>query len=348
MSEFHPLRQLLLARIRIFLREPETIFWVYVFPLLLMAGLGLAFAEQGQSKTWVLIAADSPSGLALLRKALGGRSDIVLEEVDPDAAEQAAVESQRPDLTVIHREGRLVYLYDANRRQSRLAHLKVDALVQETAGRRDALESRATYLEQPGSRYIDWLIPGLLGLNIMGGGLWGVGFNAVDMRIRKLLKRFRATPMRRSHFLLSLMGGRMLFLVPEMTVILVAGWLAFGLEIRGSLITLLAVALVGAASFAGIGLLLACRAQKIETISGILNAAMLPMWMLSGVFFPSEQFPAFLQPVIQSLPLTQLIHALRSVILHGAPLLDQWIPLLVLALWGGLAFPVALRWFRWQ
>src|SRR5262249_10216772 len=144
---------------------------------------------------------------------------------------------------------------------------------------------------QPGSRYIDFLIPGLMGMNLMGGGLWGVGFVLVDMRVRKLLKRLAATPMHRGDFLLSILTARMVFLIPDMLILLLVGWLAFGVPMAGDPATLALVILLGAAAFSGIGLLVACRAEKIETISGLMNLVMLPMWLLSGVFFSSKRFP---------------------------------------------------------
>ena len=185
-------------------------------------------------------------------------------------------------------------------------------------------------------------------MNIMGGGLWGLGFVTVDLRMRKLLKRFVATPMRRSDFLLALMGSRLLFLIPEISVILGVGHFVFGLEVRGSLASVAALVVTGAASFAGLGLLVACRTDKIETVTGILNFIMMPMWLFSGVFFPASRFPDALQPFVQTLPLTQLNGALRAVILDGDPLIQQWVPMLILALVGSVSFSAALRWFRWQ
>jgi ABC-type polysaccharide/polyol phosphate export permease len=167
------------------------------------------------------------------------------------------------------------------------------------------------------------------------------------MRVKKLLRRLLATPMRRSHFMLALIGGRMVFTVPEILVLLAAGWLLFGLYIAGTLLNILLMSFIGAMSFAGLGLLVASRAQRLETISGLTNLVMLPMWLFSGVFFSYEKFPEAFQPLIQVLPLTHLIDALRSIILEGAPLTSQGFHVFVLLLWGAAAFTVALKWFRW-
>jgi ABC transporter DrrB family efflux protein len=203
-------------------------------------------------------------------------------------------------------------------------------------------------VSEPGHRYIDFLVPGLMGLNIMGGGLFGVGFVIVDMRVRKLLKRLLATPMRRSHFLLAMLGSRLIMLLPEMTLLLVAARLGFGVPLRGNPLLLGLVILVGAFAFAGIGLVLASRTDKTETISGLINLVMLPGWLVSGTFFSSRRFPDAVQPLIQALPLTQLNDALREVMLEGASLGRVAGRLAVLAAWGGVAFLLALRWFRWQ
>src|SRR5262249_11969457 len=155
-------------------------------------------------------------------------------------------------------------------------------------------------ITEKGNRYIDWFMPGLAGMNIMGGGLWGVGFVLVDMRMRKLFKRLLATPMKRTHFLLSMLLARLLMLLPEMTTLLLFATLVFGVPLRGDLVTLVVVIFVGASAFAGIGLLVASRTDKIETVSGLMNLVMLPMWLLSGVFFSSKRFPDAAQPFIQA------------------------------------------------
>ena len=203
-------------------------------------------------------------------------------------------------------------------------------------------------MDEPGARYIDFLVPGLLGMNLMGGGLWGVGFVIVDMRVRKLLKRFVATPLKRSDFLWAIIGGRLVFMVPELVVILGAGALLFRVAVKGNLLSIIVLTLVGALSFSGLGLLVASRAQRIETVSGLMNLIMLPMWLFSGIFFSADRFPRVFQPFVQALPLTQLNNALRALILEGASLFSQMIPMVVLLLWGGISFVCALRWFRWN
>jgi ABC-2 type transport system permease protein len=191
-------------------------------------------------------------------------------------------------------------------------------------------------------------VPGLLGMNIMSTGLFGIGFSIVQARTRRLLKRLTATPMRRSDYLLAQILARLVFLGFEVGALLLFAWLVFGVPVRGSLLALAAVTVLGALSFGGLGVLLASRARTLETISGLLNFVMLPMWLLSGVFFSSANFPQAMQPFIRALPLTALNEALRGVALDADPLMALWAPMTVLVVWGGLSFAVALGIFRWR
>jgi len=212
------------------------------------------------------------------------------------------------------------YRFDPARDESRVARLLVDEALKKAAGRRDPWSAREEPLQVAGSRYVDWLIPGIVGLTIMGTSMWGIGFSIVQSRMRKLLKRLVASPMRRSEYLLAQVGGRMVLLAPEAGVPLLFGVFVLGMPIRGSLLSLSVVCLVGALAFGSLGLLLASRARTFEAISGLMNFAMVPMWILSGVFFSSSNFPAAMQPAIQALPLTALNNALRSIVLEGSPL----------------------------
>jgi ABC transporter DrrB family efflux protein len=241
-----------------------------------------------------------------------------------------------------------VYRYDSTRTESRLARLEVDEALQRDRGRTDPVLVRDDRTTELGSRYIDFLIPGLLGMNLMGSGLWGVGFSVVQARTKGLLKRFLATPMRKGEYLLSYMLSRLVFLVVEVAALIGFGWLVFDVGVRGSLVALGAVTLVGAFSFSGLGLLVASRAKTVEAVSGLMNLVMLPMWILSGTFFSYARFPEAMQPFVKALPLTGLNDALRGVMIDGASLTHVGVPLGVVAVWGSLSFLVALKIFRWR
>lgn len=343
-KSYRPLRELLLSRMREFVREPEAIFWVYGFPLLLAVGLGIAFRNQPAEKIFVDV--QQGAGSAAVVEALRQNPQMVVE-THPEKECRNRLRLGKSALVVVSGTP-ATFVYDPTRSESVMARQRVDDVLQRAAGRRDAFIIREEQVTQPGARYIDFLVPGLLGMNLMGSGMWGVGFVIVDMRVRKLLKRFLATPMRRTDFLWSMICARLLFVIPEIIIVLGAGALIFGMLIRGNIFSIFVLAVLGAIAFSGLGLLVACRAQRVETVSGLMNLVMLPMWLFSGIFFSSDRFPAILQPFVQSLPLTQLNHALRAVILEGASLSSQGWRIGILAAWGAISFLCALRWFRWN
>ena len=339
---------LLVARMKELQREPEVIFWVFVFPLLLALGLGIAFRNKPADVTSVALVRTPGSDefLAMLKRSPHW-SSFRVEIRDREPALQD-FRLGKYDLVVEYSgsEG-VVYHYDPSRTESVLSRAEVNDALQSAAGRRDPLPAGAVASSEPGSRYIDFLIPGLLGMNIMNAAMWGIGFALVEMRQRKLLKRFVATPMCRSDFLLALTSSRLVLMLVEVGLLLGFGVLVFRMRVLGSLLSILLLGAVGAISFGGLGLLTASRAQKIEGVSGLINVVMMPMWVFSGVFFSYQRFPAMIQPFIKVLPLTALNDALRATILQGASLGSQAGRLLILAVWGGISFLLALRWFRW-
>ena len=341
-------RALLGARMKELRREPEVVFWVFVFPLLLALGLGIAFRNQPAEVTSIAVVNNShaQSVMELLHRA-PSKSSIHAEVLDEKTAYDRFRLGQY-SLVVTSDDDGLHYRYDPARPESVLAHTQVDDALQTAAGRTSAIKAEARQSSEPGARYIDFLIPGLLGMNLMNSGMWGIGFAVVDMRQRKLLKRFVASPMRRTDFLLALGSSRIVLMIIEVVLLLGFGVLAFHMKVEGSILAILLVAGLGAFSFGGVGLLTASRAQKIESVSGLINVVMMPMWIFSGVFFSYERFPQIIQPLIKALPLTALNDALRAIILQGATLSSQWIPLAVLAIWGAVSFLIALKWFRWS
>src|SRR5205809_2506503 len=277
----HPLGQLTLARMREFYREPEAIFWVFGFPIVLAFALGIAFRNRGPGELRVAVlrgAGDSALAAALRRGAPG----LAVTVLDSGEA-RLALRTGRVALGVLPGDP-IVYRYDSTRTESRLARLEVDAAVQRAHGRADPAVVRGERGPEPGSRYIDFLIPGLLGMNLMGSGLWGVGFSVVQARTKKLLKRYMATPMRKSHYLLSFVLSRLVFLFLEIAALVGFGWWMFHVGVRGSFAAVAAITVLGALSFAGLGMLVASRARTVEAVSGLMNLVMLPMWILSGTF----------------------------------------------------------------
>lgn len=340
----HPLVELTLARFREFLREPEAVFWVFAFPIIMTCALGIAFRSRGLEP--IIAGVAEMAGSDRLATALEQAGGFTVRRVPPDEID-AAIRTGRAPVVVVPGTPP-VYRFDEARAESQVARLAVDKALQRASGRADVF----TPVEQPvatvGSRYIDWLVPGLLGMNIMSTGLWGIGFSIVQARTRKLLKRLIATPMSRAHYLASHVLNRLAFLALEAFVLVSFGWVAFGVTVHGSIGALVFVSILGALSFGGLALLIASRAKTIEAISGLMNIVMLPMWVVSGVFFASTNFPDVMQPFIQALPLTALVDALRGVINDGATLAGIAGELGILTAWGILPFGLALKLFRWQ
>jgi ABC-type multidrug transport system permease subunit len=353
----HPLIELTLARVREFIRQPEAVFWVFVFPVLMAFALGIAFRNTAPEKMRVAVDGGT-SAAAAVASAISQSAELQAVVLPPEDAAQAlrtgkvalVVKGSHADPAKTTGSLPLTYEYrfDPTRPESRVARLAIDDALQRAAGRNDIARSSDQPVSEPGARYIDFLIPGLIGLNLMGSGMWGIGFAIVSARTNKLLKRMAATPMKRWHYLLSFMLSRLVFLFLEIAAILAFAYLVFGVKVYGSLLSFIIIALIGSVAFAGIGLLVAARTQTIEGVSGLMNLVMLPMWLLSGSFFSASRFPDFAQPIIKLLPLTALNDTLRSVMNDGAAISANMGGVGLLVAWGLVSFAIAVRIFRWQ
>jgi ABC-type multidrug transport system permease subunit len=342
----HPLVQLTLVRYREFYREPEAIFWVFIFPVLLTAGLGIAFRSRAPERIPVALVAHAGADDALAR-GLAAAGGIRLRTLDDSAAAQAL---RTGDVALVIRQagGAVEYRYDPERPDAREARLRVDQAVQVAAGRADPVRTSEVTVRERGARYVDFVVPGLLGMNLMGSGIWGIGFAIVDARKKKLLKRLIATPMSRAEYLASFLFFRLSLLVIEVATLIGFGTLVFGVPLRGSLAQLAIICVLSSLAFGGIGLLIAARPRTIEGASGLMNLVMLPMWVFSGVFFSSGNFPKAAQPFIQVLPLTAVNDALRANMLQGASWASVGGELAIIVAWLVVCFILALRLFRWR
>ena len=339
--------QLTMVRFKEFLREPEAVFWTFAFPIILAVGLGIAFRNKPADVVVVGVVQGTPAGDSLARR-LASASALKVRAMSDDSAARALRTGEVALVAVARGSAGVEYRFDDTRPEGRSARALVDDALQRAAGRRDPVVVTEAKVREKGSRYIDFVVPGLLGMNIMGGGIWGLGFAIVEARRRNLLKRLVSTPMRRSHYLASFVFSRFVFLILEITVLIGSAALFFDVPVRGSLVQLVVVCLLAALAFGGVGLLIASRARTIEGVSGLMNLTMMPMWVLSGVFFSSSNFPAIAQPFIKALPLTATNDALRATMLQGA----GWSAVLpeigVILLWLVVTFTLALRLFRWR
>lgn len=337
-----PLIELTLARLREFVREPEALFWTFLFPMIMSVAMALAFPSRGAQPARVGVL----PGATDLRQALSSDPGISLREIAPGTELRALREGE---VSVIVVPGTPpTYRFDPSREESRAATLVVDNTLKRAAGRSDPWTAREDAVQIAGSRYVDWLIPGIVCLGIMNNGMWSIGFMTVQARLRRLLKRLAASPMKKRDFLLAQVLARLLFLAPEVAVPLVFGVIAFGMPINGSVVNIAIVSLLGALMFGAVGLLLGSRVRTLEAISGLMNLTTVPMWVLSGVFFSSSNFPSFAQPFIKALPLTALVDAMRAVVLEGAMLSAVRTELVIVASWAIASFTIALRIFKWR
>ncbi len=339
--EFSSLYQLTMARFRLLSREPEAIFWIFIFPILLAAGLGLAFRNRPAD---VLPVAATTTQLTQALAADKGLNATTMDE--PTGTHSLATGSIL--LLAVQQPSGVAYKYDDTNPDARTARLIADRAVQAAAGQRDAVHAENQLIHETGSRYIDFVVPGLLGMNLMGSAIWGLGFAIVEARQKKLLKRLVASPMPRWQYLFSFLLSRLVMLVIEVGAFLGFARLVFGVPFRGSLLELAFLCILTSLAFSALGLLISSRAKTMEAASGLMNLVMLPMWILSGVFFSASRFPAVIQPFVRALPLTAANEALRANMLQGTGLNHLAVPVAILLAWLVVPFAVALRIFRWR
>jgi ABC-2 type transport system permease protein len=339
--EHSSLYQLTIVRFRLFLREPEAIFWIFVFPILLAVGLGIAFRNRPADVLQV------GATTTQLTRALATDKGLTATTVD-EAAGTRALATGNILLLAIQKPDGVAYKYDNTNPDARTARLLADRAIQTAAGRQEAVHAGNQLVHETGARYIDFVVPGLLGMNLMGSAIWGMGFSIVEARQKKLLKRLVASPMPRWQYLASYLLSRLAMLVLEVVAFLGFARWVFGVPFRGSMWQLGFLCVLTSLAFSALGLLVSSRAKTMEAASGLMNLVMLPMWILSGVFFSATRFPAVIQPVVRALPLTAAIEALRGNMLQGTNLGQLMGPIGILLVWLTLAFAVSLRIFRWR
>jgi ABC transporter DrrB family efflux protein len=339
--ELSSLYQLTVTRFKLTLREPEAIFWIFIFPILLALGLGIAFRNRPADV--LPVGATTPQ----LVRALAADKGLKATEMD-EAAGTHALAAGSIVLLASESGNGLVYRYDDTNPDARIARMIADRAIQVAAGRRDAVAAQNQLVHETGSRYIDFVVPGLLGMNLMGSAMWGLGFAIVDARAKKLLKRMVASPMPRWQYLAAYLLSRLIMLGIEVVVLLGFAWVVFRVPFRGPLAELALICVISSLTFSALGLLVASRARTMEAVSGLMNLVMMPMWILSGVFFSSSRFPAVIEPLVKALPLTAAIDAMRGNMLQGTPLSHMMTPLAILLAWFAVPFAVSLRIFRWR
>jgi ABC-2 type transport system permease protein len=341
------LYQLTKIRFLEFWREPEAVFWTLFFPILLATGLGVAFRNRAPEVIKIAIV-ENGAVSEQLADAVAKNAGLSATVCGEAAADRALATGKVALVAILRSPEQVIYRFDSTNPDGRAARALVDDTLQRAAGRRDPVQTADKLVTHAGSRYIDFLLPALLAMNIMGNGIWGVCFPIIDARRKKLLKRMVASPMSRTEYLISFLLSRLLFLIFDISILVGFGHLAFGVPVRGTLAAIVLVCVVAALSFSSIGLLISARLKTNEAASGAANAVMLPMWILSGVFFSARRFPDLVQPIIHALPLTASVDALRSVMLEGAGVASLGSEMATLSAWLVVCFVLAVRLFRWR
>ncbi len=347
------LGQLLLIHFREFFREPAVLFWALFFPAALALVLGLAFRSPSDTTVQIglIIKSDEARGEQVKHQI--EKDDRFRVQIYTEAMAEHALKSGKIHLVVVVRPSDLLFRYDpASDAAVKEASMLKAALLHDLLYGQDGPSAgsfiKDEKLDIPGTRYIDYFIPGLLAFDVMNACLWGIGWSLISMRMKKLLRRMAATPMNHNLFFLSFGLARIVLVAVETIFLMVVAYLFFDLKPVGSLLDLALLFLAGTFCFSGLAVLLASKTANTQVGNGLINAALLPMMLLSGIFFSYHGFPDFLQPVIQWLPLTIFADAVRSVYLEGQSILALWPSLIILTTAGLLMFLLGRRLFRWD
>ncbi len=356
------------------IREPGVLFWGIGFPILMSIGLGLAFTRKPESVRHVaLISADTGSYSIILKDDKLGNTTFSMERMP---WEEAMVQLKRGHVNVAVSIGDSGYRYhfDPMNPDAQLTYVRLSPVLNKIPST-DIIQHPASSIQYPasgirhpgyeedlsavtasevdvltvtGTRYIDFLIPGLIAMGVMFSCLWGLGYGIIDTRSKKLLRRMIATPMKRTNYLVAMITVRLIMNVIEAALLVLFAWLAFGITIQGNIPALLVLFLAGNIAFSGIGIFLACHTSKTEIGNAFINVISMPMMILSGIFFSYHNFPDWVIPIIKPLPLTMLADGFRSIFIEGAGFAQTATPSLILTLTGVVFFTIGLKLFKWH
>jgi ABC-type multidrug transport system permease subunit len=337
-------------QVKEFYREPEVLFWSVLFPLALSAILGFAFSQQGMKKSSVAIIENAytptHTGIVLLREqpldSVSNRQiNLVVTQQD-----QAFLKLKRGEVALVLQPAEsnsFVYHFDPANEEAYLQYLLLEKKLQLPQGSPSTVKA----VSSPGSRYIDFLIPGMIAFGLMNSCIWGIGWNLIELRIKKLLRRMVATPMSKAEFLLAHFITRLLITIFENILLVLLAFLLFDLRIQGSMLNVFLLFIAGNIAFGGIAILIAARPERNQVGSGIINFITLAMTILSGVFFSYTNFPEWAVKIIRYVPLTLLADGFRSVFNEAADFPQIAMPVLLLLGYGVLSFIIGLRVFKW-
>jgi ABC-type multidrug transport system permease subunit len=374
---YKQLIQLILAHARQIVREPAVLFWGIIFPILMSLGLGIAFTKKAdvfRDVAWIetqkVQAGSQPVSVIMTflethrAKAEKDKEGAVSYRITiPDDKlgnttftfrimdwQKAMVLLKRGNLTMIigEKNGQIDYHFDPLNPDAQLIYLKLSNLFENPSVLQGSSNQSIKPLTVTGTRYVDFLVPGLIAMGVMMSIMWGISYEIIDNRAKKLLRRMVATPMKKSHYLIALITVRLGMNFVESGLLFLFTWLAFGIKVQGSVPALLTIFMAGNIAFAGIAIFMSSHTAKTEIGNGLINLVSMPMMILSGIFFSYHNFPEWSSSIIQKLPLTMLADGVRSVFIEGAGFAEITIPSLILAATGIIFFMAGLKIFRWH
>jgi len=364
-----PIIQLILIQFREFYREPGILFWAIVFPVLMAWGLGIAFTHKAEQKRDIAFIEnhtqpdtlfrgiitnyakkDSSSKEHFLRYVIRSgnkKTGFTVYRFIPSTWEKSAKLLKQGSILIIieEKEGKLFYHYDPFNNDAQLTYMQLSSFISKGKPLEPAAEIKP--LTQKGTRYIDFLVPGLIALNLMMSTMWGISYSLIEKRSKKLLRRMVATPMKKSSFMLSQLIARLVLNILEAFIVFIFAYFYFGITIQGNFIALIILYFAGMLCFTGISILVSSRTANTYVGNGLINAVVMPMMVLSGIFFSYHNFPDVVIPYIQALPLTILGDGIRSIFIEGAGFGEIFSPTIILSLIGILTFGVGLKIYKW-
>lgn len=364
----HQLYRLIAAHIKEIVREPAVLFWGIIFPILMAWGLGIAFSDKKEINREIAVI-QTKGAASIHESALGDviehfpgkqKGDYYLPlkneklgdinlTFHQSTQEEANIKLKKGtiSLIVVIENGKILYHFDPANADAQLLYQLVKGVVSNGPEFYSSHQEEIKPLTLAGTRYIDFLLPGLLSMGIMMSTSWGISYTLIERRSKKLLRRMVATPMKKSNLLISLISARFIMNVIEASLLFLFAWLYFDIQIQGNLFALILLFISGNMAFAGISILISSHTSNTEVGNGLINAVVTPMMVVSGIFFSYSHFPEWTLPFIKHLPLTMLADGIRSIFNEGAGLMQVWKEILILSATGVVTFITGLKVFKW-
>lgn len=373
------LLQLVTAQFKEVMREPAVLFWGIIFPILMSLGLGIAFTKKTDTVITVAIIQPvrenddtSDDAMTFITRYLPQSIDTISADADQPRSyklvdeneqlgntiflfkemtwDEGMVQLKRGNLDVLIEksiEG-IRYHFDPLNPAAQLTYLKLSGLIKGKAVEERSANAAIAPLTVRGSRYIDFLIPGLIAMGIMMSCMWGISYGIIEKRSQKLLRRMVATPMKKSYFLIAMISVRIIMNFIESALLFIVAAITFNITIQGSIPALLLFFFGGNIAFAGIAVFASSHTARTEVGNGMINAIVMPMMVLSGIFFSYHNFPDWAVSIIRFLPLTMLTDGIRSIFIEGAGYAETSLPFIILTSTGVIFFGIGLKIFKWH